>query len=423
MLRVVFVFLVVSFASVWACGLSSAKELFGAKDYAACHSKLSHSSCAESLEANLLLGVCSFNLKKYYDSISAFDRALMLDPSNKVARVYTVLIHSINGNDELASKEAGDLLREDLAPNLKKTLLGIIKKTHKPKLEFFGLVGANAGYDSNYANANDEKNFKILGYLHYKGKKSVPSAFYSASGLLGLTYKRSERLYLGALMHALLKDYTKKEADKNLQVFSFALNPKYILDTQLLYSDLSFSKAYLRHAPYLNAASADFGWKKYFTKHFNMNLALKLESKVYEENGDSSFSYGVSYALSYPVLGIEAPLLLGLNLELERQEGEKHHADTNHRQFKCGASLQKQFTKEAHFASSASYTRQDFMHENLLFGTKRKDGELRLAQSLSYLIATNANLTADVIFVSNSSNQAYYSYKKFVTSLGINYYF
>lgn len=408
--------------SLAMASITDIKEAYINKDYRKSYSK-SLAFCEknpQNIEANLFLGLSAMHLNKNHDAMTAFDRVLMMDPSNKQARVYMAILYERLGNKTLALAETDSLLKEDLPPSLRSALLSI-KKRSKKKSPFYGLVSFGFEFDNNVRNSNDGKTYKILG-LKTKGESKKSSIIENIYFLIGMDKKLSDSVLLNPSLSLFAKIYNS-EKDLNTYFASLGLKTKVFYDNFALFFPINLTKTMVDSEDYLNDISIGIEARKNFSVNLFTTLGYEFDINKYE-NKDYDSNMHKLYVDAKSVLGSgKNPFVLGIFGNYIYEDGKEKLPYTQSSAFLFGLSGYKGLREYISIDGSLSYMTKKYKNSSPFFGSKRDDNRLSMRLGMSYDIEKYLSTSLAISQTNNNSNHELYEYSKTGISFNLNYRF
>jgi hypothetical protein len=375
----------------------------------------------ENKEINFYLGRSAFELKKYDEAYSAFERILIKYPNENRAKLELARIDYIQGRYKSSKKAFLELKQQNLPKNVQNNidiyLSKIAKKTQKSFINGIYMVGV--GYDSNINNRATSDTFYIpsnsLTFTNTTNDESS-SNIYSALVLNhkyqykdDITIKNDFLVYAKAVL---------KDSSKNIGYLSYSPSV-----------DISYDKVSIQYGAFVDFLRYD---NKYYMNTYGINpslsylyssktkidLSFKYQNKVNkidENKNKDSINKSLSLNLTN-ILNTKYTLQTKLKFEDEsKKDGDLSNID--YRSTLLALALQYKKSKRFMLGVGVSYNDKKYKDISNIYLKKQENDEYIYNLNSLYVLKNKWINKIDISHTDVKSNFDSNEYKKNTISI------
>jgi len=356
-------------------------------------------------------GLVALKLHRYKEAQAAFERVLIIDPSNMRAKLELARVYFLQKRYKLAKELFKEVLKENIPPQVRKNIQKFLVAIDKREHHFSALLMLGVGYDSNVNTLNDSDSVYIPALnLSFKNR-TKPKEDMFQNTFLSITHnggaiENSFIVYAKALRHY-----------NSYSTLYFAYKPLFAVSKgkdRFKYGAI-FEKLFYGGENYLHT----FGVTASYTHTLKDKIfqAALLAQKKYPEgkNRRKSYYYETSFSMRHFVK--KSLLGYGVRLRFERKVDTKL-SNISFNGVDIFSEYSYQFKK---FLVGASYMHRftNYLDQDRLFLNKRRDRCDEGSIFVDYLFHKKNSLRFVAKAISTRSNQSIYTYHK--NMVGINF--
>jgi len=378
---------------------------------------------------NFYLGRSAFELGKYEEAYSAFERVLMMQPEHTRARLeYARTLYMLKMYEDAKmefQKVRNSNIPEPIKQNIDLFLTQIDKATQRHALSQVLMFGIQ--HDSNVNSVYGEEYLlpTIIGNIPINSEEKSDHFFEQ----LYMANHRYDFGDLGAYSwdttYLLYAQQYDKTHQKNIEFTSLTTGPTYAAAKYSFSLPISYERLRYGSSTYLHAGSLGFKYTRFLndTLLLNNGFTYKLERNLIPGNEKSdSNTKDISLGL-YKILTENSALNSTITYAQERKDNSG--VDVNVAKDKYGFNLTYTYIFNALYKSSLSYLHEknDYKEENTLFNSKREDLINNITVGLTRTLSKNSSINAKYTQANTNSNQEEYEYDKNIYGLNYMYQF
>ena len=379
----------------------------------------------DNVDINYYLARSAFELKKYEDAISAYERILIKDPKNIRVRLELARAYFGNGNLKYAKEEFEKVLKRKIPENVRKNVKAYLITIDKAKKRNFinGALIAGIGYDSNVNSSPDDDKYFVpgLGAVVSSGVKNVSDWHHQEVLVINDIYDIGARGgYAVKNSFLVMNRIWNKHNDKN--VFFVQYSPSILYENDKKGYDISLiaNKMWYGSDPYIYSLGLNPKiWYKY-SKRVLFRGGLKYQWKYYQPQKNHNKNSKLFTILINPVVKINKSISIypAFSFLSERKvRGSLTNVDRD--KYLASIRLFKKFDKRLSGSLSYSFDQVKYKDIDLAFNNKRDDKESIVGADLTYILPMKFILNGGVNYIKNNSNQAPYEYDKYTFKISI----
>ncbi len=366
------------------------------------------------------LGKKLFSQKKYESALAMYDRELIENPNNHVARLeYARCLYQLKLYKS-AKIEFQKVLAIDPPPNVQKNIKQFLNKMKREKIRgnFSGTISAGISYDDNLYYNTYLESTKYAGLELKNNTKKTKDSYENVDLLLKYQYN-SENFNWENCFYT-YNEFYNNEKSNNLNFINISSIISKRFNSVYFNIPIGFSNIWLDGENNSNNiyTQPSIG----FTIANNTNMIMSASyveniSKVDKERSHTKKGAKISMIKFFDQLSTNGSIQFE---KTEKKEGERFDISKDQLQFAGGVSykfLQNSIINLGYYYEKDQYTDLD----NVL-GYQREDRKNRVLFSIKQPIK-NGSLSFNYTHTDNDSNINTYSYKKNSYKLGYGYEF
>jgi len=371
----------------------------------------------ENINVNFYLGKSLFELKKYNEAISAYERILIKQDSSRVtfeiARCYLKQKNYLEARDTFLTLKNG-IVSIELSNAIDKYLEEINSKLEKNSIN--GLVIFGISYDSNLKNRANNDYFTINGLDLNNTTQDEEAYSHQEVAIFNHKYKYSVQ----ALVKNDIMIYNKSihnNKDNNIQLFSyspslvFTHNRKLNTEYKFLFNKLMYG-----NKSYLNSFGLKPSLKYKFANDIYIKTFIEYQKKknLIDDNRDSKY-YKFDFEVN-KILTSTFTFSPSFGLEKEKKENSTlTNIDFESRYLRVASNYQ--ITNKSTINLKLLYKKKNYEDINLTYSKKEKKEEYSLNLSNSYILDMGLVLQSMITYSDIKSNFVSSEYKKSTISI------
>jgi hypothetical protein len=378
---------------------------------------------------NFYLGRSAFELGKFEEAYSAFERVLMMQPNHTRARLeYARTLYMLKMYEDAKmefQKVRNSNIPEPIKQNIDLFLTQIDKATQRHALSQVLMFGIQ--YDSNVNSVYGEE------YLLRTNIGNIPiSSKEENDHFFEQLYMANHRYDFGTLgayswdtTYLLYAQQYDETHQKNIEFSSLTTGPTFAASKYSFSIPLSYERLRYASSTYLHAGSLGFKYTRFLndTLLFNQAIGYKIKRNLVpgnEKNDSNTKDISLGF---YKILTENSALNSTVSYAQERKDNSG--IDVNVAKDKYALNLSYSYMFNALYKSTLSYLHEksDYKEENALFSSKREDTIKNITVGLTRTLSKNASLNAKYTRANTNSNQEEYQYDKDIYGLNYMYQF
>lgn len=378
---------------------------------------------------NFYLGRSAFELGKFQEAYSAFERVLIIQPNHTRARLeFARTLYMLKMYEDAKmefQKVRNSGVPEPIRQNIDLFLTQIDKAVQKHALSQVLMFGfqhdsnVNSVYGTEYllptsigniAINSEEKSDYFLEQMYLANHR------YDFGDTGGYSWDTTFLLYA--------QQYDETH-NKNIEFSSLSTGPTYTASKYSFSIPLTYERLRYASNTYLHAGSLGFKYTRFLSDTLLLNNAYSYKIKrnlvAGNEKSDSNVKE-VSLGF-YKILTEQSALNSTFTYSQERKDNSG--VDVNVEKDKYGINATYSYTFNDLYKSSIAYLHENsaYKEENSLFGSKREDITNNVTLSLTRTLSKNSSVNAKYTNGNTNSNQAEYQYNKDIYGLNYMYQF
>jgi len=375
----------------------------------------------EDKKINFYLGRSAFELKRYDEAYSAFERILIKYPNENRAKLEIARIDFIQGKYKSSKKRFLELKKQNLPKNVQKNidmyLAKIAQKTQKSFINGIYMVGV--GYDTNINNRATSDTFYIpsnsLTYTNTTKDKSSANIYSALVLNHKYQYKDDITIKNDFLVYA---KSVLEDSYKNVGFLSYS--PSVDISYDKLSVQYGAFVDFLRYENkyYMNTYGINPSLSYLYSSKTKINVAFKYQNKlnkIDENKSKDSINKSISINVSN-ILNKQYTLNTKLNFE---DESKKDDGLTNIDYKSTLLSLALKYKKSKRFMLGAgiSYNNKKYDDVSAVYLKKQENDEYMYSLNSLYLLKNKWLNKIDIAHTDVKSNFVSSEYKKDTISI------
>lgn len=369
---------------------------------------------------NFYLGRSAFEIRKYEESVFAYQRMLISHPDLSRVKLEMARAYMALGSNQEARRLFTEVLSQNPPEDVKKNIYLLLKviDSREKKHRLSGSVEFGYGYDDNANTTPTDEIIEIPAFsnlpMELEGKDS--DFFFTSSAEVSYLYNlNSQKLNHLKTDFFYQKNIYDSKDEQNLDFINLAFTPNIrILSDLSLDISLTAQHISIDDKSYLNAGGARLTLKKTVSESSRLNLSISHTQKIYADEYDSKDGSNTGAAVSW-TKGIKN-LLITPFADFSR---EKTDSDIySFKRYSGGIGLAWIPVSKITLSGFYRFQQSDYEEKEPLFLKKREDTASFLSGDVKWMFYNSekrkisASLGISHLFIKNDSNADIYEYRK-----------
>jgi len=375
------------------------------------------------------LGRSAFELGKFQEAYSAFERVLIIQPNHTRARLeFARTLYMLKMYEDAKmefQKVRNSNVPDPIKQNIDLFLTQIEKATQRHALSQVLMFGIQ--YDSNVNSVYGTEYLlpTTIGDIAINSEKKSDHFFeqmymanhrYDFGDTGGYSWDSTFLLYA--------QQYDETHS-KNIEFSSLTTGPTYAASKYSFSIPLSYERLRYASETYLHAGSLGFKYTRFLsdTLMFNNAYTYKIKRNLISGNEKSDSNIKDVSVGFYKILTDKSSINSTVTYAEERKDNSG--IDVNVAKDKKGLNLTYSYTFNELYKSSIAYLHEEsnYKQENALFGSQREDITNNITLALIRTLSKNSSVNVKYTKGNTNSNQAEYQYDKDIYGLNYMYQF
>ncbi len=369
-------------------------------------------------KSNFSIAKKLFSQKKYESALAMYNRELIENPNNHVARLeYARCLYQLKLYEN-AKEEFQKVLATNPPPNVQKNIYMFLNKMKKSKHRFSGTISAGVSYDDNLYYNTYLETTRYAGLELQNNTKKTKDSYENIDLLLKHQYNNENFKWENCFYS--YNEFYNKESNNNLNFLNISSIISRRFNSIYVNLPIGFSNIWIDGKNNSNNAYIQPSITFNIAKRTNIAISTSYvdnNSKEDKERSHTKKGAKISMIKLFDRLSTNASIQFE---KTEKKEGKRFDISKEQLQYAGGVSykfLQNSFMNINYYYEKDQYTDID----NAL-GYQREDNKNIILLSIKQAIK-NGSLYINYTHTDNDSNINTYSYKKNSYKLGYGYEF
>ncbi|MDZ7818173.1 MAG: tetratricopeptide repeat protein [Aliarcobacter sp.] len=370
---------------------------------------------------NFYLGRSAFEIGKYDDALSAYDRILISDPDNIRVRLELAQTYMLMKLYPQSIKEFKIVLMNTNIPSLvrKKVEDNIVFMSDKDKKDLVSFsTSLGILYDSNINSVNTDLITINNVPIEFEKKSST---IYQGVAQANYKYNVNDNILIDSKATAVVMKYINHK-DKDIDALLLNVSPTYFINDYKLSLGILFDKVYLGHNPYQHNYYINPNLTKVLSNSLLYNVGLKMGQINFDKEKDRNADV-IELENSFKYLSTNFGLF-GFDFIVGREkEVEESSTNVDYKYYSLLLNNSIKFAEDYTLLSSVSYKDSKYKDVDSVFSTKRDDSKIDYSISLLKKLSNSFYLNIAASYIESNSNQEVYDYNKYTFKSNLSWNF